>query len=1018
MSRALRYAPPLAERGLVLRPRLLEKLRSRFERPLTVVIAQAGFGKTTLLRQAVDENAISPLGVDRWLTCQADDSSLSFLAGGAFAAVGLDGPVPDDPRQAAVAVADAIWASAPQHVALILDDAHLVADGSAGSQLLAMLVEELPHNGHVVIGARPEFRLGTSRLLAGGRALEIKEEELLFHRDELAEFADSRGVSVEVLGGVGAWPGLVELTASVGSESVVSYLWEELLAQFPRARRKALGVLVTVGGADAEMGAALLGPDMDLDEVLEGLPLVVRAASGWRSLHGMWARALRHQLDAGEVADVRRTAGLVLARRRQYHDAMDLLLDAEAWDDVRSLLTEVCEVCTPLVPNDVLEVWKSRLPPELDGTPERLLLAGMVAEPAHPASAERLLEEALAVAPEGSAVRYACLNALIQLAFWRSDRPQMKRLWARLSEFAANGHPEALGWIALLTALLEPRVERIRAALADPALLSGTVLNPVQDWLHAHIVLLKLGDPGGAEALSRRALAHEVTTMVAVSRSALAESFRLRGQLSEAAELVPELRMDLVAAKVVTSPELVMQAVVLLDVLGSGEQSEAVMRELLPAVERSPVAWAPIAWALANAFREVSSGEEGVGVRALRAMAEVPVVRNEAAVVQVGATALPLVYVLLPEVRSAWDAQPQPGCFAHLHALARALVELRESGSTQAVSSLEPAAREIMRATLPIPWVTELAVGLVASEQPEGRVLLGGLGNLARPTLHRQLTSDHQVVATTARKLLREMPAVPTYRLRLRTLGSLELSRDGEVLTAPELRRERVRQLLGFLVTHSRTSRSAVIAELWPDLEEAAGSRNLRVTLTYVQNLLEPERGELDPPYFVRSRGTMLELVVDPDTLEVDVLMFEEHLADAERLERQGALSAALSAYSQATELWNGDYLKDVTLADSDWLAFERQRLRAKFVNAANRAGNLYLARGDVARAEHLGERALSADPWSESAYQLLVAVHLDIGDRVGARRFLGLCHRMLQSLQVSPQPQTLTLARKLDSSG
>ncbi len=1002
----------------MLRPRLLEKLRSRFERPLTVVLAQAGFGKTTLLRQAVDENAISPLGVDHWLTCQADDSTLSFLAGGAFTALGADVPVPDDPREAAVAIADAIWATAPQHVALILDDAHLIAPDSLGAQLLTMLVEELPLNGHVVVAARPEFRFGTSRMVASGLALEIKEEELLFQHDEMTQFADSRGVPVEVLGGVGSWPGLVELTATVGSESVVSYLWEELLAQFPRERRRALGVLVAVGGADAEMAEALLGPEVDLDRVLDGLPLVVRAASGWRSLHGMWARALQHQLDSAEVAEMRRTAGLVLARRRQYHDAMDLLLDAGAWDDVRALITEVCEVCTPLVHTDVLEVWERRLPHELEGTPEQLLLAGMVAEPTHPHSAEHLLEQALDVAPDGSAVRYACLNALIQLAFWRSDRGKMKFLWAQLTDFAADGHPEALGWVALLTALLEPRPERVREALAAPALLSHQALNPVQDWLHAHIVLLKLGDPERAEPLARRALAHETPTMVAVSRSALADSLRLRGRLSHAEELVPDLLRDLVAAKVLTSPELVTQVVVLLQVLGRREESLAVLEDLLPTVEKSPVAWAPIAWALAKAFHEVSCGEEATGVEALRAMVGQPVVRNEAAVVQVSATALPLIYVLAPEIRDAWDAQAQPGCFTPLHALVRALVHLRDTGSTRSVKRLEPAAREIMRATLPIPWVTELAVGLVACGEDAGRELLEDLGNLARPTLHQQLNGPHQAIAATARKLLREMPAVPTRRLRLRTLGSLELSQEGEPVKAPELRRERVRQLLGFLVTHNRTTRAAVIAELWPDLDEAAGGRNLRVTLTYLQNLLEPDRGPLDPPYFVRSQGSVLQLVIDSNTLEVDVIAFEQHLEDAGRLERQGALSAALAAYSQATELWGGDFLADVNLGESDWLAFEQERLRAMFVMAANRAGNLYLARGESVRAQMLGERALLTDPWSENAYQLLASVHLEVGDRDGARQLLVRCRTMLESLGVRPQPQTLTLERKLDSTG
>jgi DNA-binding SARP family transcriptional activator len=919
--------------------------------------------------------------------------------------------VPEDPREAAIAVADAIWAEAPRHIALILDDAHEVTTGSAGAEFLAMLVEELPLNGHLVIAARPELKLEVSRLRGDGRVGEVQQNDLLFIAPELGEFAELRGVPVELLE---SWPVLAELRATVGVEAVISYLWAELLAQFSRERRKALGVLAAIGGADEEMARELLGPDVRLDEVLEGLPLVVRAANGWRSLHATWADTLRHQLDAGEVADVWRRAGLVLRRRRQYHEAMNLLLKAEAWDDVRSLITEVCEVCTPLVPTDVLEDWQRRLPQDMQAIPEGILLAAMVAEPTDPVVAERLLEQALELAPTASPVRYACLNALIQLAFWRSDRTRIKRIVGQLAEFPEEDHPEAHGWIAVLKAFLALDPAAVEEELADPTLLLHKAHNPIQDWLHAHVVLLKLGDAARAEPLAMKALAHDVSTMEAVSRSALAESLRLRGLLAEAAEKVPALVSDLKPTKVLTSPELVTQTVVLLDILGRPDDATAVLERSMPVVARSPVAWAPIARVVASAFHAVSTGEEDTARDLVRALTELPVVRNEAALIQVSASALPLVYVLADDLRESWDQNPQPGCFAPMHELARALVDLRERSSTERLVALDPEARRLIRATMPIPWLTEMAVGLVACGVDDGRVLLEELGNLARPTLRQQLGSKHKGVATAARSLLREMPAVPAYTLQLRVLGNLSLARDGVAITPPELRRERVRQLLGYLVTHQRTTRHAVTAELWPDLDETAGARNLRVTLAYLQNVLEPDRGELDPPYFVRSSGPVLELFVDP-ALEVDAISFTQHLERAEQLEQQGALSAALEEYVQATDLWTGEYLADVSLGD--WVEHERDRMRYQFVHAAIRAGNLFLARGDTTMAVSLAERALQHDAWSETAYQLLIAVHLELGDRISSRRYLERCRVMLRELNTRPDPQTVTLARKLAAS-
>jgi LuxR family maltose regulon positive regulatory protein len=1012
MSRALRYAPPLANRGLIVRPRLLAHLQTRFERPLTAVVAAAGFGKTTLLAQAVRENALAPVGEDRWLTCQRDDSALSFLGAGVFSAVDLPAPVPEDPRGAAVAVAERLWSEAPRHVSLILDDAHLVEPGSPGALFLSDLVEELPQNGHLVVASRPPLQLPTSRLRANGDAVLVGEQELQFRDDEVTAFAESRNVPPDLLDDVGGWPALAELTASAGPHAVTGYVWEELLSRLAPERRSALAVLVAVGGADQEIATALLGPGVRLEELLDGLPLVVRARSGWWSLHPLWAVALQHHLDAEQIAVARRTAGMVLARRRRYHEAMDLLVEAGAWDDVREVVAEVCEVGTPLVAPDVLAAWLRRLPAEVQEGPDGLLLSAMVAEPSSPDVAEQLLERALEAAPEHAPLQQACLNALVEVAFRRNDWRRMQQAVERLASFAAQGHPRALSWIALFRALLASSPHRVRAELAAPSLVSGPPLSPVQDWLYTHAVLHQLGDPAAAEPLARRALDRATPNMAPQSRYELMETFRLRGRLTEAEELLPDLLADVQPAKVLTSPELVTYAVVLLDLLGRHEQAAGLLATHRPVIGASAVAWAPLAGAAAEAFHHVSVGDEARAAAALRSLLASRALRPEA-VLQSAPAAAPLLYVLLPELRAGWEAAPPPGCFADVQRLAQALVDVRERGSLEAVSRLRPEARRLACSVLPVPWTIELAVGMVAAGMEDGRTLLEQLGPRGREVLRAQSSGAPSAVAATARRLLREIPAEPVARMELRVLGPVEILRDGAVVVTPELRRERVRQLLAYLLTHDRPTRAAITADLWPDLDEAAAGRNLRVTLAYLHHVLEPDRREPDPPYFVRSSGAVLRLVVG-GALEVDAIAFDRCLDEASRLDRLGAPSAALVAYEQAVELWRGDYLADVT--GGDWLEWERERLRRRFVTAAVRAGDLRLALGEGARARVLAERAVRADRWSEDAYRVLATALLDTGDVVGARRCLQRCREVLRELGVSAQPRTVALARRLET--
>ncbi|MGY1709824.1 BTAD domain-containing putative transcriptional regulator [Geodermatophilus sp. SYSU D00758] len=1011
MSRALRYEPPLPGRDLVLRPRLLAPLHSRFARPLTAVVAPAGFGKTTLLAQAVEENALSPLGEDRWLTCQPDDGVLSFLTSGALAALGTAAPVPETPRAAAVAVAEVMWRAAPRHLALVLDDAHLVDAASPGGRFLAALVEELPRNGHLLVAARPPLPLLSPRLLANGDAVVLSEADLQFRDEEVSAFAGSRAVAPELLSGVGGWPALAELTATAGPSAVTGYVWEELLERLPADRLHALALLVAIGGADEGIAAAVLGREVRLADLLDGLPLVVRGSSGWWSLHALWAGVLDGRLSAGQVARARRTAGTVLARRRRYHDAMHLLVDACAWDCVRDLAVEVCEVGTPLVPPDVLEVWLRRLPPEVRDSAEGLLLAAMVAEPSSPEAAELLLERASAAAPHGSPVAFACLNGLVEVAFRRADRRRMTVFVERLAEQAASGSDRAAGWVALFRALLARDPGEVRAQLAAPGLLAGAPLSPVQDWLRAHLLLLALGEPAEAEAIARRAMASAGSNLAVLFRCQVVESLRLRGRLEEAAQLLPELLAGLSPGKVLTSPELVTCAVVLLDLLGRDAEAEAVLLRHRSVVAASSVAWAPVAGAVAEAFHRASRGEDEGAAAALRGVLHLGLARNPA-VLQVSSAALPLLYVLLPEVRARWDADPPAGCFAEVHRVTRALVALREHGSAGEAGRLPPGTGRLARALLPAPWAADLSLGLLATGEDEGRALVEELGSRARDTLRVRGAGGTGPVAVTARRLLRELPAVPHHRLGLRVLGPMELRRDGEVVAAPQLRRERVRRLLGYLLTHDRPTRAAVAADLWPDLDPAAAARNLRVTLAYLLAALEPDRREQDPPYFVRSTGPVLRLVVD-GPLEVDSVTFDRLLDDAARLERQGALSAALTGYRRAVDLWRTDYLPDVD--GGEWLEWERDRLRGRFVAASVRAGELLLARGGAAPARALAERALGVDRWAEGAYQLLVTALLETGDLVSARRWLGRCTRALDELGVPPHPRTVALARRLD---
>ncbi len=300
--------------------------------------------------------------------------------------------------------------------------------------------------------------------------------------------------------------------------------------------------------------------------------------------------------------------------------------------------------------------------------------------------------------------------------------------------------------------------------------------------------------------------------------------------------------------------------------------------------------------------------------------------------------ALALVYVLLPSTRTTW-ANARLGA-AHVPGLAlgEALAAARD-GDLAPVRALRWPEVGVVRAHLPLRWTLELAAAGISAGNPPPDGLIEAAGAAAGPALRGIATSATGGVALAARRLASNVPTVPDYRLRIGVLGPLELWRDGARVEAPELARRRVRELLSHLVARRRVRREAIQEELWPDVADPA--HNLRVTLNHLQRALQPDRSRDDRPYFLHGAGDWLELA-DVDGLDVDVWELDAHLDAADDAERSGAVTTALDAYRAALPLWRGELYADVPYAL--WAEPERARLRARYVDAAIRAGELWFA--------------------------------------------------------------------------
>lgn len=1003
-----RFAPPNVREPLV-RARLLAVLRGRFERRVTAVVAGPGFGKTTLLTQAVAENRLDPAGYDVWLGCDRDDSAASTFGSGLCAALEAASPDAEQPDAVSNAVATALARRAPTSVAIVLDDVHEIERDSGGAEVLARLVEDLPLNAHLVLASRRALPIPLARLVARGQAVRLDESALAFDDDELDRFGELRGVSGQALQDLGRWPALAELVATAGGPSVHEFLWEELLAAMAPEQRRHLAVLAAIGGGDTETLSAAAGTRIDLDELVAGLPLVDQAA-GRCDLHALWHEPLTRELDEPERRRVVERAGRYLLKRGDSRRAFHLLADAEAWEPVREVFLEVSSITHEPVPTDVLASWLARVPRDVAAGPEGRLVSALIAKgrEVDPALTIPLIEDAARTFAEHGDVRgeLACLPHLAHLGFWAGNRELVSGTVLRAMELEARGHSDAAVLAMLGRALssfvsgqyLEARgeLERVRAmGVGGLEELAGSL---------AAETAIALGEPEAAVAI-----ATPIRAFRPIAADTLPGALWLTGRVDEALgalppddELSPISRQRQAAwsqhsrfAAFVDDGDRAREYMARCDAVGPPASIQV----------RARVAMARAAIALTN-------GDEPGATAALAELVD-DYPPGDAPAWHALRRGLALVYVLLPSTRPYWQDATLGSAFATGRALADAVASLRD-GSLDGLEQLEVPDTGVVRAWLPLRWAMHLAAGLAAAGRNEGPELADALGSRARPSLQQLSASVSRPVAAAAGHLLARLPTEPPFHLEIRALGPMELRRDGTLVDAPDLRRERVRALLGYLILHRRATREAIAIALWPDLETKPAGNNLRVNLSYLTRALEPDRGEGAPAFFVRQARETLELG-GAEHLLVDTWEFDRLISEAGTAERDGALSVARDRYAAAADAWRGPLLADV---DAEWVELERERFRVRWLEAATRAGELALASGDVATPEMLARRVLEVEPWSERGYRLLAEAHLSRGDRPAARRTVERCRAMLSELGVEAEAETRMLERRLAEGG
>ncbi len=395
--------PPALPENAVDRPRLTRQLT----RPIVLISAPSGYGKTTLLNQWQSSLA-SPVV---WVSLDSEANTVHTFWAAVLLAwqrmePGYEVPLTLLQSPAATPIEplltlflDALHRAQADHagrrVTLIIDNYHR-AQAEALDASLRLFLDHLPPGVQVVLASQRHFPFDIQRWRGKGLLAELTQDDLrltpeegLAYLERLSPLTLTEREKVALVVRADGWPAGLNLlllalrqqgnvheyiaTFSGHDHYLHAYVAGEILAKHPTDRRQFLLKTSVLKALSGPLCDALTGRDdgrVMLEELCRSNQFVtlVDEARGWYQYHDLFAKALQDQLQVEHpqwLPELHRRAAVWLLENDLFPDAMRHLLRAGEWPEVARLLDQAILSELRRGSDHRILRWMQQLPNEL-----------------------------------------------------------------------------------------------------------------------------------------------------------------------------------------------------------------------------------------------------------------------------------------------------------------------------------------------------------------------------------------------------------------------------------------------------------------------------------------------------------------------------------------------------------------------------------------------------------------------------------------------------------------------------
>ncbi|MCC6703391.1 MAG: hypothetical protein IT334_00855 [Thermomicrobiales bacterium] len=391
----------------VRRDRLLDLMDQPQQAPVTLVVAPAGYGKSTLVRQWVASRNARVL----WVDLRPEDNSPGALTGQIWRKLNqIQGMAGSKSEPVDFPALQARFRHLPDKLTLVLDNFHAITD-ECTLDVIGQYLKKLPVHLHVVLVGRRTPELSLARLRAYGFLRQITYTDLAFTIEELRlafrDFELSDDQLAQFHQRSGGWVTALKLMLTSISPAdeqdndrfaglieglhenplLEAFVIEEIIELLPREHRDFLLDTVHLESLHPDLCDAVLEIEESaavLRQLVNGIPLIEQPSRGdqWYRFDSLFAEIVQrhsrrlHRPQRPEELLTR--AAHWYERQGDLDRAVDCALRAEQWDEATRLLkTLIAQDTDRARIHDALELSRAFPKAVLRADPELLHSAVM-----------------------------------------------------------------------------------------------------------------------------------------------------------------------------------------------------------------------------------------------------------------------------------------------------------------------------------------------------------------------------------------------------------------------------------------------------------------------------------------------------------------------------------------------------------------------------------------------------------------------------------------------------------------